>query len=68
MYFEQAFGDRLYLIYQDLHSKQCVPIMVALAYKGELYVSDEYDQTRDYESVKLFQEAYDLVKVGKDSK
>lgn len=68
MYFEQEFGDRLYLIYQDEHSRQRVPIVVALAYKGELYISDEYQQPRDYESVKLFQEAYDLVKVGKDSR
>ena len=60
MYFEQTFGDRTYLVYQDEVSRHRIPYMIALAHEGLLMTSEEYDHGRDFDAVEAFKDAHGL--------
>ena len=62
MYFEQVFGDRIYLCFTDDYVRDASPRVVALGHKGYCFTSDEYKFGEDYVALEAFKEAYELKK------
>ena len=62
MYFEQVFGDRIYLCFLDDYVRSIAPRVVAMGYKGYCITSDEFKFGEDSIALEAFRESYELKK------